>query len=109
MGNTRLHANISYPDFLLGAKSQSKIIADFKTSQNPDVVTTASYRVIPFPAEAPSFPNGAHALVTDPWNAAPGNATSLKWNTGTVEPIIITPVVIMFGHTGTGRTLTPDL
>ncbi|MBX2933681.1 MAG: M36 family metallopeptidase, partial [Ferruginibacter sp.] len=81
-GTPVLNTNISYPDFLLGTKSQSKIIADFKTSQSPDVVTTASYRVIPFPAEAPSFPNGAHALVTDPWNAAPGNATSLKWNTG---------------------------
>lgn len=80
-GTPDLNNNIKYPDFLL-ANKESKIFADFKTSQDPNVITTAGYRVVPFPAEAPSFPGGAHALKTDPWTAAPGNATSLKWNTG---------------------------
>lgn len=48
--------------------------------QGPSVVNGASYRVIPYPAESPSHPGGAPALVTDPWNLAPGNATSLKWH-----------------------------
>ena len=81
-GTPDFNSAINYPQFLSG-NQQSKIFGGLGITQGPDVVTTASYRVVPFPAEAPSFPNGAHTLVTDPWNAAPGNATSLKWNTGT--------------------------
>jgi hypothetical protein len=53
---------------------------------SPAIVNGATYRVIPFPAESPNHAGGAHALRTDPWNAAPGNATTLKWhNNGTVD------------------------
>ncbi|HCY90569.1 MAG TPA: hypothetical protein DHV17_09950 [Chitinophagaceae bacterium] len=52
----------------------------------PRIVNGATYRVIPFPAESPSHPGGAHALVTNPWEAAPGPATSLKWHSdGTTD------------------------
>jgi hypothetical protein len=50
------------------------------SQQSPSVVSSASYRVIPFPAESPLHANGAAALVTDPWNLAGGNATSLQWH-----------------------------
>ena len=45
-------------------------------------ITTASYRVVPFPAESPIHPGGTPALRTDPWLAGSANATTLKWNTG---------------------------
>ena len=44
------------------------------------VVNTASYRVIKYPAESPQHPGGTDALVTDPWTMSPGNATSLGWH-----------------------------
>ncbi len=51
----------------------------------PFVVNNSSYRVIPYPAESPIHPGGGHALVTNPWLMAPGNATSLGWhNDGSV-------------------------
>ena len=56
----------------------NNVTADQKN--NSSVVTSATYRVIPYPAESPVHPGGAHALVTDPWNWTPGNATSLLWN-----------------------------
>ena len=56
----------------------NNVTADQKN--NSSVVTSATYRVIPYPAESPIHPGGAHALVTDPWNWTPGNATSLLWN-----------------------------
>lgn len=46
----------------------------------PSVVNSASYRVIPYPAESPLHTGGTAALVTDPWTLASGNATSLKWH-----------------------------
>jgi hypothetical protein len=44
--------------------------------------TSISYRVVPFPVEAPSFPGGTPSLVTDPWNLSPAGsgATTLIWN-----------------------------
>lgn len=53
--------------------------ADFK---DPDAISSAKYRVIPFPAEAPSFPGGTPAVVTNPWLLSPAGspATTLKWN-----------------------------
>ncbi|RYY49200.1 MAG: hypothetical protein EOO06_07930 [Chitinophagaceae bacterium] len=48
--------------------------------ESPLIVNGASYRVIPYPAESPNHPGGAHAIKTDPWTIAPGNATSLKWH-----------------------------
>jgi len=49
---------------------------------NSMIVNSTTYRVVPFPAESPIHPGGTPALRTDPWTAAPGNATSLKWHTG---------------------------
>ncbi len=49
---------------------------------SPSVVNGALYRVVPFPAESPQAPGGTPALISNPWTAAPGNATSLKWHTG---------------------------
>ncbi len=46
----------------------------------PTVVNTASYRVVPQPAESPIHPGGTNALVTDPWTKSPGNATTLGWH-----------------------------
>ncbi len=53
---------------------------------SPSLVNGASYRIIPFPAESPIHPGGAPAVRTDPWNLAPGNATTLKWHSnGTTD------------------------
>ncbi|MFZ1453077.1 MAG: M36 family metallopeptidase, partial [Ferruginibacter sp.] len=84
-GTPDVHGLVKYPGFAYGNKhvhATHEGNFDFKTAEDPSLVTTASYRVVPFPAEAPTFPNGAHALRTDPWTAAPGNATTLKWHTG---------------------------
>ncbi len=51
---------------------------------SPMMVNSATYRVVPFPYESPRHYSSQTGLVTDPWTAAPGNATSLKWHsTGT--------------------------
>ena len=84
-GTPDLNSGIKFPAFAYGnadGNTAGNNLFDFKQTQDPSVVTTASYRVVPFPAEAPSFPLGAHAIKTDPWLAAPGNATTLKWHTG---------------------------
>lgn len=58
----------------------------YKNTLSPSLINSANYRVIPYPAESPSHSGGAHALVSNPWEAAPGNATSLKWhNNGTSD------------------------
>ena len=57
-----------------------------KVSNSPTLVNSASYRVVPFPYESPSHCPTLTALVTNPWSAASGNATSLNWHsTGTVD------------------------
>ena len=84
-GTPDVNGIVKYPAFAYGnmqTNTNNKNFFDFKNAEDPSVVTTATYRVVPYPAEAPSFANGAHALRTDPWLAAPGNATTLKWNTG---------------------------
>jgi subtilisin-like proprotein convertase family protein len=84
-GTPDLSGNVKYPAFMMGAVSPGTAennLFDFKKAEDPSVITTATYRVIPIPAESPIHPGGAPALRTDPWLAAPGNATSLKWNTG---------------------------
>ena len=60
------------------------------TNNSPSIVNNASYRVVPYPAESPIHSGGAHALVTNPWAAAPGNATSLKWNSNGTTDFTIT-------------------
>ncbi|MBX2940140.1 MAG: M36 family metallopeptidase [Ferruginibacter sp.] len=52
------------------------------TVESPELIVSAQYRVIPFPAENPEAPGGAPALVTNPWTLFPGNATTLNWHTG---------------------------
>ena len=53
-------------------------------NQIPALADNVNYRVIPFPAEAPSFPLGTHAVRTNPWTAATANATTLKWHSTAV-------------------------
>lgn len=45
-----------------------------------NLVQTANYLVIPFPAESPLHPGGTPAMQTNPWTMAPGNATTLGWH-----------------------------
>lgn len=53
---------------------------------SPSLVENVSYRVIAYPTESPIHPGGTPTVVTNPWNAAPGNATSLKWhNNGVID------------------------
>jgi hypothetical protein len=49
---------------------------------SPALVNSASYRVIPYPAESPIHPGGTPALVTNPWSlSGAGNAaTLLNWH-----------------------------
>jgi len=60
---------------------------DLSTSgSSPTIVNNASYIVVPFPAESPIHPGGFPSIVNNPWEQAPGNATSLKWhNNGTTD------------------------
>ena len=54
---------------------------------SPNAIASANYNVIPFPIEAPTF--GAAAIRSNPWTAAPGNATSLGWHSnGTTDYVI---------------------
>ena len=59
---------------------------DLPVASSPEIVSSASYRVVPYPAESPVHPGGTPVLIANPWNNAPGNATSLKWhNNGTTD------------------------
>ncbi len=51
-----------------------------KSTLSPAIVGTANYLVIPFPAESRLHPGGTPAVVTNPWQMAPGNATTLGWH-----------------------------
>ena len=54
---------------------------------SPNAIANANYNVIPYPIEAPSF--GPAAIRSNPWTAAPGNATSLGWHSnGTTDYVI---------------------
>lgn len=52
--------------------------------QQPLLADNVNYRVVPFPAEAPSFPNGTPTLVSNPWSAGSADATTLKWHSPAV-------------------------
>lgn len=59
-----------------------------QTIKSVNAISSATYRVSPFPAESPQHPGGAIALRTDPWLLASvgNNATTLKWhNDGTTD------------------------
>lgn len=69
--------NIGQSDF----KHQTNFDNKNKNNNIPprtNLVGTANYLVIPYPYEAPSF--SPAAIRTNPWNDAPGNATSLGWH-----------------------------
>lgn len=51
-----------------------------KWEYKPFVITTATYKVVKYPAESPQHTGGTPSLHTDPWTMTPGNATSLKWH-----------------------------
>lgn len=63
-----------------GISNQAILSQLEKKGFSPSIVNNAAYRVIPFPAESPNHPGGAHSVQANPWTAAPGNATSLKWH-----------------------------
>ena len=75
---------------------------------SPSIVGTANYRVVPFPAESPSVPGGAPALVTNPWNAAPGNATTLKWHNDGANDYIYTRGNNVWAYHDRGNQNSPD-
>ena len=52
----------------------------FTPSPKSQIITDATYRVIPYPAESPIHVGGNASLVTNPWLLASGNAISYKWN-----------------------------
>ncbi len=69
----------------------NNLVFDFKPhpilpdkTEGPTLADNVDYRVIPYPAEAPSFPGGTHAIITNPWTAATANATTLKWHSTAV-------------------------
>jgi extracellular elastinolytic metalloproteinase len=82
-------SNVRYPGFEYGlavsnnTNTAIKNFFDFKKAEDPTLVTTATYRVVPYPAESPLHPGGAPALRTDPWTAPAvvANAVTLKWHT----------------------------
>jgi extracellular elastinolytic metalloproteinase len=64
------------------------IVPQVQTIKSVNAITSATYRVSPFPAESPQHPGGAIALRTNPWLLASvgNNATTLKWhNDGTTD------------------------
>jgi len=51
-----------------------------KWNYSPQVVNTATYRVVRYPAESPQHPGGVPSLHVDPWTMSPGNATTHGWH-----------------------------
>ncbi len=90
-GNANADANEKPYDFGKNGTVNNRKIDLLQISANsPSIINSASYRVIPFPAESPKHPGGSPSLVTDPWNNAPGNATSLKWHSNGTTDYTIT-------------------
>lgn len=49
-------------------------------------VSSASYRVVPFPAESPAHPGGTPTLIVSPWTTAGSTVAPLGWhNDGTTD------------------------
>ena len=66
-------------------ETTSDEIAGDDVASGPDgieAINSASYKVVPFPAESPKHTSGTPALKNNPWTlAGTGNkATTLKWN-----------------------------
>ena len=51
-----------------------------KWTIRPDVISSASYRVVKYPAESPIHPGGTPSLHVDPWLMAGAPAASLGWH-----------------------------
>jgi hypothetical protein len=53
-----------------------------KPTVSPKTIQSSDYRIIPFPAEAMSFPGGTPTLVSNPWvsSGVSNNAISLGWH-----------------------------
>ncbi len=62
--------------------TSGKELQQGNTNASLQGITSVTYRVIPFPAEAPSFPKGKPSLVTNPWELSPAGsgATPFNWN-----------------------------
>ena len=71
--------NLKVPG-ILDVSSGSKSME--RKTQSPQGITSVTYRVIPFPAEAPTFPKGTPALTTDPWTLSPAGSGAVPfiWN-----------------------------
>ncbi|HPH86536.1 MAG TPA: M36 family metallopeptidase, partial [Ferruginibacter sp.] len=95
VGGQKYKGILAYNGNAHAAKPDSKSLFDVTSlkatdadhvHESPTIVNSASYRVIALPAESPKHPGGTPVLINDPWNAAPGNATSLKWHSnGTTD------------------------
>ena len=84
-GTPAIQGSLNYPAFSLSdMNSISNKSFDYKSAEDPAVVNSAIYRVIPIPYESPIHMPTPNTTATrnDPWLSAPGNATSLKWHTG---------------------------
>ncbi len=89
-GNVIKKENYTVPDNWYKENKQS--VKDDNVNNTPSAsnssqrtlqdITSVTYRVVPFPAEAPSFPKGNPSLVTDPWELSPpgSGATPFIWN-----------------------------
>lgn len=73
------------------------------------IVNGASYRVVPVPAESPKHNNGTPVLVTNPWTAAPGNATTLKWHSDGTNDYNYTRGNNVWAYHDRGNTNTPSV
>jgi len=78
------HSNFIFPNVAEKTSTAAPALFDYmaahsdKTTSSPSIVNGASYLVIKYPTEAPSF--ALQSVHTDPWTMAGGNATSLKWH-----------------------------
>jgi extracellular elastinolytic metalloproteinase len=74
-------------NLLFLSKNESSVKFDNTiNAASPAAVAGASYLVIPYPAESPAHPGGTPAVVTNPWAAAPGLATTFGWHSnGTTD------------------------
>jgi subtilisin-like proprotein convertase family protein len=73
----------------MGGKAQVNYIMEKDKNQHwqyrPFTITSATYRVVKYPAESPIHTGGVPVLATDPWTLAGGNATSMKWHSNPTD------------------------
>ncbi|MEP6682126.1 MAG: M36 family metallopeptidase, partial [Parafilimonas sp.] len=81
--------NLNISDDWAHPKNNGKIgtninTTDFSAVNDADalIVSSAKFRVVPFPAESPNHPGGAPVVKANPWTLAGtgNNATTLDWN-----------------------------